>query len=185
MQARLLVRNVAAPLLVLLPLLASAGCHAEASIKASTDDSPRDRSEPVTSPSPAPVTAPPPAPATPPVDACPLLCYEPRGSQRVEITADEAAQLRSSLEPVLGRMRQCTTADDWHRHGSPTINLRIAPDGTLAELGVDPHHGGQTSCFDDVGRGSGASLSLPGRKVVRCAERCVREGRGRRNARQQ
>jgi len=149
------------------------GCHAEVKVNASTDDT--DHSDPPAAPAstPAPVTAAAPvAPSTPPADACPLLCYEARGSVRGEVTAEEATQLRSSLEPVLGRMRQCTSADDWRRHGSPTINLRIAPDGTLAEMGVDPSHGSSSSCFDDIGRNGNATLSLPGRKVVRCAERC-------------
>ena len=163
-------------------LAALPACHAEANVKASTDDRDDDRSPPPAA-APAPVAAPPPAPTAPPTDACPLFCYVARGSVRAEVSAEESAQLRSSLEPVLGRMRSCTTADDWRRHGSPTLNLRIAPDGSLAELGVDPHHGSSTSCFDDVGRGSGAALSLPGRKVVRCAERCVREAPVRGNRR--
>ena len=172
---------------MLVSLLWCAACHAEANVKASTDDDRpvRDDPQPTAAPAtPAPVTAPAP-PATPPTDACPLLCYEARGSVRGEMTAEETTQLRSALEPVLGRMRQCTTAEDWRRYGSATINLRIAPDGTLNELGVDPHHGQSSSCFDDVGRGfgSGATLSLPGRKVVRCAERCVRENPRRRNNR--
>jgi hypothetical protein len=91
------------------------------------------------------------------------------------MTAEELTQLLTALEPTIGRMRACAGADEWRRHGSATVNLRIAPDGTLAELGVDPHHGGQSSCFDDAGRGASTSVSLPGRHVVRCAERCVRE----------
>ena len=154
-------------------VLGALACHVEGEIKASTDESraaaPSDP-EPVTAPAPAPA-----APAAVPTDACPLFCYEARGSVRGEVTNEEATQLRSSLEPVLGRMRSCTTADDWRRYGSPTINLRIAPDGTLAEMGVDPHHGHSSSCFDDVGRSGNATLALPGRKVVRCAERCVRD----------
>jgi hypothetical protein len=99
------------------------------------------------------------------------------------MTAEETTQLRSSLEPILGRMRQCTTAEEWRRYGSAVINLRIAPDGTLNELGVDPHHGHSNSCMDDVGRGGAASVNLPGHKVVRCHERCVRDNSRRRNAR--
>jgi hypothetical protein len=93
------------------------------------------------------------------------------------MTGEEHTQLRAALEPVLGRMRACTSDEEWRRYGSPTINLRLAPDGTLAELGVDPHHGHDSDCFDQVGRGSNASLTLPGRKVVRCAERCGRDTR--------
>lgn len=151
-------------------------CHVEAKVNASTDDG---RAEPQeSSPTPvsaAPVTAAPATPSTPPADACPLSCYEARGSERAELTAEEVTQLRSALEPTIGRMRSCASADEWRRHGSATVNLRIAPDGSLAELGVDPHHGSSSSCFDDAGRGASATVSLPGRKVVRCAERCVRE----------
>jgi hypothetical protein len=160
-------------------------CHVDAKVNASTDEG---RSEPKEAdPPPAaakPVTAAAPAPSTPPAEACPLSCYEARGSERVEMTAEEMTQLRSALEPTIGRMRACASPDEWRRHGSATVNLRIAPDGTLSELGVDPHHGQQSSCFDDAGRGASASVTLPGRKVVRCSERCVREaprrGGGRR-----
>lgn len=155
--------------------LCALACHVEGNVRASTDDehpATRDQPEPTTAPAPA---SSPPAPTTPPTDACPLFCYEARGSVRSEMTAEEATQLRSSLEPVLGRMRTCTSADEWRRYGSPTINLRIAPDGTLAEMGVDPHHGGSSSCFENAGNNGGATLALPGRKVVRCSERCVRE----------
>ncbi len=167
-----------------------AGCHAEAHVKASTSDEPKsDFSEPATTAPAQPQTtaaaAPPPpsAPSTPPADACPLTCYEARGSEAVDLRSEEVTQLRSALEPVIGRMRQCVAPEEWRRHGSATVNLRIAPDGTLSELGVDPGHGSQSSCFDDVGRGASASVSLPGHKVVRCAERCVHESakaRGRR-----
>ncbi|MEA2747937.1 MAG: hypothetical protein QOI41_2080 [Myxococcales bacterium] len=165
------------------------GCHVEANVKASTSDDARsDFSEPATvTPAAAQTTTAAAAPAVstpsaPPTDACPLHCYEARGSEAVPLTNEEVAQLRSALEPVIGRMRQCVAPEEWRRHGSATVNLRIAPDGTLAELGVDPGHGGSNSCFDDVGRGASASVTLPGHKVVRCAERCVSETprRGRR-----
>jgi hypothetical protein len=159
-------------------------CHAEAKINASTDEG-RSEAQPEPAPPPSqPVTSAPVAPSAPPADACPLYCYEARGSVRAEMTAEETAQLRTALEPTIGRMRACAGAEDWRRHGSATVNLRIAPDGSLAELGVDPHHGSHSTCFDDAGRGATASLSLPGRRVVRCAERCVHEsprrGGGRR-----
>jgi hypothetical protein len=161
------------------------GCHAEARIKVSTSDEPRAEASETTTPAqttaaPAPVA--PAAPSTPPADACPLHCYEARGSEAVDLRADEVTQLRSALEPVIGRMRQCVPPEEWRRSGSAIVNLRIAPDGTLSELGVDPGHGSQSSCFDDSGRGASASVSLPGRKVVRCSERCVSETarRGRR-----
>ena len=167
------------------------GCHVEGNIKASTSEEPHaDFSESATTTPTAPATAQTTAasapaitaPSAPPADACPLHCYEARGSEAVDLTNEEVNQLRSALEPVVGRMRQCVPPEEWRRHGSATVNLRIAPDGTLAELGVDPGHGGQTQCFDDAGRGASASVTLPGHKVVRCAERCVRETprRGRR-----
>ena len=165
------------------------GCHVEGSVKASTSEEGRaDLSEPATAAAATTQTttaaAPPPvsAPSAPPADACPLQCYEARGSEAVPLRSEEVTQLRSALEPVVGRMRQCVSPEEWRRRGSATVNLRIAPDGTLAELGVDPGHGGQTQCFDDAGRGASASVTLPGHKVVRCAERCVRDNprRGRR-----
>jgi hypothetical protein len=177
-------------LLAILPIVALvAGCHAEAHVKASTSDESKSAfSEPATTAPAQPQTtaaaAPPPSePSTPPADACPLTCYEARGSEAIDLRSDEVTQLRSALEPVIGRMRQCVAPEEWRRHGSATVNLRIAPDGTLAELGVDPGHGSESSCFDDVGRGASASVSLPGHKVVRCAERCVHQtgkARGRR-----
>lgn len=152
------------------------GCHVEAHVKASTSDESRAEASETTAPAQpqttAAVSAPAPA-APPPTDACPLRCYEARGSEAIDLRAEEVTQLRSSLEPVIGRMRQCVAPEEWRRHGSAIVNLRIAPDGSLAELGVDPGHGSQSSCFDDVGRGATASVSLPGHKVVRCSERCV------------
>jgi hypothetical protein len=171
MHARLLVRLAAPTLLFAL----CAACKVEGSVKTSGDEPRSDRSEPTTAPAPAP--AGPVAPVAPPADACPLTCFEARGSERASVTNEEQAQLRTALEPVLGRMRGCTSAGDWRRHGSPVINLRLAPDGTLADLGVDPHHGHDSACFDESGRGANVSVTLPGRKVVRCAERCGRETR--------
>jgi hypothetical protein len=121
----------------------------------------------------APVTS-----STPPADACPLSCYEARGAEKAPLTEDEIAQLRAALEPVVSRMRQCVTADEWRSHGSPMMNLRLAPDGTLADFGLDPDEARQSPCIEDAGRGASASVSLPNRKVVRCRERCVREAAG-------
>ncbi len=174
-------------------LVLGTACHVEGKVKAGGGESPSE-SEPMTvsappSAAPAPVAAPAPAPSAPPADACPVACFEANGAQRVDVTAEEATQLRTALEPVLSRMRGCTSASDWRRHGSPFINLRIAPDGTLSDLGVDPSRGNESACFDQAGRGANVSLALPGRKVVRCAERCVRDttqvARGRRGRRQQ
>ncbi len=172
MNALLLVRASAVASLV----LCAAGCQAEVNVKASTSDS--NESPPPAAPA-APAASPPPAPvaSAPPADACPLFCYEARGSVRAELTAEEMTQLRAGLEPVLGRMRACTSSGDFRKHGSPMLNLRIAPDGTLADLGVDPEHGLESTCFESASREGSASIALPGRKVVRCAERCVRENR--------
>lgn len=169
-------------------LVLGTACHVEGKVKAGSDESRSDSNDaPMTvsappSAAPAPVAAA--APAAPPADACPVTCFEARGAQRADITAEEQTQLRSALEPVFSQMRSCTSADDWRRHGSPVINLRIAPDGTLSDLGVDPHHGQDGGCFDHAGQSANVSVALPGRKVVRCAERCIREraapSRGRR-----
>lgn len=173
-------------------ILLCGACRVDAKVKASSDTnetSPeRSDGEPSFAAEPAAVEAGAPVATASPADACPLSCYAARGGEKANLTTEEVAQLRTSLEPVLGRMRTCTTPEDWRRHGSPFINLRIAPDGTLSELGVDPHHGSESACFDDAGRNAASvSVTLPGRKVVRCAERCEHErlsrgrrGRGRR-----
>jgi hypothetical protein len=174
---------------VLLCGVVCGACHVDAKVNASTGENEAltDRSdEPMTAAAtPTPVAAPVAVPTTPPSDACPLTCFEARGSERGELTTEENAQLRTALEPVIGRMRTCTSPEDWRRHGSPVVNLRIGADGTLSELGVDPHHGRDTGCFDDAARSTSVSVALPGRKVVRCVERCVRERRapGRRRSR--
>ncbi|MDB4945933.1 MAG: hypothetical protein JWP97_5467 [Labilithrix sp.] len=161
------------------------GCHAsaKASLKSSSDVSSDEPSTFSDAPAPtASAAAPPPAassaPVTasaPPADACPLACFEANGASRVDVSAEEQAQLRSALEPVLANMRACSSTGDSRRRGSAVINLRIGPDGTLADLGIDPHHGGENGCLDHAANGTSVSLSLPGRKVVRCAERCQAE----------
>ena len=130
-------------------------------------------------------SAAPPAPTAPPTDACPLVCYEARGPVSAPLTVEETAQLRTALEPLMSRLRTCAGSDGFRRHLTPFVQLRIAPDGTLAEHGVDPVHDFQTSCFQDASRSTSLSVSLPTPKAVRCAERCVvdnggRRGRGRR-----
>ena len=180
MHARLLIR-IASCASAFASLVLCAACQVEGSVKGSTtaNESRAEESEPTTA-APAVTAAPKPAPVVavaPPASACPLSCFEARGSERANVTAEEQAQLRTALEPVLGRMRGCTSPEAWRRHGSPVINLRIAPDGTLADLGVDPHHGRESACFDDSGNSASVSVSLPGRKVVRCSERCVRDVR--------
>jgi hypothetical protein len=183
MQASHIVRASLVASLAFALTAGAVGCHAEAKVKASTQE-PEERTENVTTaaPTPAPAPAAPTPPPAPRSDACPLTCFESRGPERAVMTNEEHTQLRSALEPVLGRMRACTSDEEWRRYGSPVINLRLAPDGTLAELGVDPHHGHDSDCFDQVGRGANASVTLPGRKVVRCSEHCARDtgDRGRR-----
>jgi len=178
--------RLAAGVFATIVLVLGTACHVEGNIKAGggesrteSSDAPMTVSAPPVA-SPAPVAAP--APMAASADRCPVTCFEARGSQRSEVTTEEQTQLRAALEPVLVQMRACTSADDWRRHGSAVINLRIASDGTLADLGVDPHHGHDGACFDQAGRAN-VSVVLPGRKVIRCAERCVRETpvtRGRR-----
>jgi hypothetical protein len=171
-------------------LAALTACHVEGSVKGSVDakdSTPETTTAPAAS---APAPAAPAAPSAPPpprADACPLTCFEPQGSLRVALSAEEQTQLQSALEPVLGRMRSCTSDGDWRHRGSPVIHLRIAPDGTLNELDVDPHHGLASSCFEESARDASPTVALPGRKVIRCVERCGHEparsgghrGRGR------
>ena len=163
-------------LLTVALLLGAVACQAsaKASIKTGKDDDPSTFTESQPAATAPPVSsAAPVANTPPPADACPLQCFEANGASRVDVTAEEQAQLRSALEPVLSNMRGCTSASDWRRHGSAVINLRIAPDGTLSDLGIDPHRANDNGCFDQAARGANVSLSLPGRKVVRCAERCI------------
>src|SRR4051794_13358504 len=109
MHARPLVRSAAALLCILSP-----ACKVEGSVKASSANEARaEPSETTTAPAPAPAPAPTPAaPVAPPADACPLTCFEARGSERASVTLEEQTQLRTSLEPVLGRMRGCTSPED-------------------------------------------------------------------------
>ncbi len=128
--------------------------------------------------------APAPASTVPPTDACPLTCNEAHGSLSLALTPEEHAQLRSSLEPMLSKMRQCVSAEEWRRRGSPVIQLRIGVDGTISEHGVDPDHDHSinSNCFEDASRSVTPSANLPGRKSVRCREHCAHTpiSRGRR-----
>jgi hypothetical protein len=171
-------------LAVLSPLVVA--CHVDAKVNASASagDS---RIEPSMTETTTATPPPPPAPtqtqaavtSAPPADACPLSCYEARGADKAPLTDEENAQLRSALEPIVSRMRQCVTPEEWRRHGSPMMNLRLAPDGTLADFGLDPDEARQSLCIENAGRGASASVTLPNRKVVRCRERCVREAAAR------
>lgn len=151
---------------------ASVNAKVNASADAKTDDTTTSSPPPQETSQPAP--APPPAPATAtPANVCPLQCYEARGADKASVTNEELGQIAPAIEPALAKMRACTPPDVWRRHGSPTIHLRIEPDGVVHEVDVDPHHHfGDYACIEDAGRSTSIALSLPGRKAVRCAERC-------------
>jgi hypothetical protein len=162
---------------VLAPL--ALACHVDAKVNASASEGDSRIESSMTETTTA---APPPPPlqmqtavppSAPPADACPLSCYEARGADKAPLTGEETTQLRSALEPIVSRMRQCVTPEEWRRRGSPMMNLRLAPDGTLADFGVDPDEVRDSLCLEDAGRGASASVTLPNRKVVRCRERCV------------
>jgi hypothetical protein len=128
-------------------------------------------------PPPAATAAPPPAataPATPPpANVCPVSCYVAAGASRIDVSEAELQQLRAGLAPVLGRMQQCVAPESWRRYGSPILNLRVAPDGTVGEIGVDPHHNhDEMRCFESAAAQGVPSVALPGRTTVRCVERC-------------
>jgi hypothetical protein len=138
--------------------------------------------ESATSPEPPPAAnaapAAPPASAEqpPPAPVCPLACHVAAGAARIDVSEAELQQLRAGLAPVLGRMQGCVAAESWRRHGSPVLNLRVAPDGKIAEIGVDPHHLHDTNhCFEGAAAAGAPNVSLPGRTTVRCAERCEPE----------
>lgn len=163
----------------------AAACHVDSKVNASTSarEPPGEPSitettsvaQPARTETLAPVSS-----STPPADACPLSCYEARGAEKASLTEEEIAQLRAALEPVISRMRQCVAPDEWRRQGSPTMTLRLGPDGSLADFGLDPDEARQSPCIEAAGNGASASVSLPNRKVVRCRERCVREAAGAR-----
>jgi hypothetical protein len=163
--------------LVLFGSLSLLACQASAKVNTSASASMSDEAAPTaeneaTEAKPAPAS--PPAAAQPaPAAACPLTCYEARGPTRSTLSPEEDKQLRDALEPILGRMRSCTGPDEWRRYGSPTLNLRIAPDGTLTDIGFDSSTSGTSMCISEAEHGATATLSLPGRKVVRCTERCA------------
>jgi hypothetical protein len=195
MQASPLVRAPRLALVALFPLVPlvalPAACHVDAHVKAQASVETRNEPSTTTEATTEATTAPPPEPArttsaqasTPPADACPLLCHEARGAEQANLTDGELAQLRTALEPLLGRLRQCVSPEEWRRHGSPTMTLRLAPDGTLAELGLDPDQASQSLCFEQTGQGASASVTLPRRKVVRCHERCGPEAKPQRGRR--
>lgn len=129
---------------------------------------------PAVPPEPAPAaSSAAPAPTAPPADACPLQCHEARGPVSAPLTVEETAQLRTALEPLFSRLRACAGSDGLHRRNTPVVHLRIGVDGSLTEHGVDPEHDLSSGCFEDASRSTALSVSLPGRKAVRCAERCV------------
>jgi hypothetical protein len=168
----------------LLPLALATACHASVEAKASTSGGAEvkadEGSNQTTSSEPASTPAPPPPQpaAPPPADKCPLGCFAASGADRLAVTKEEHDQLESALEPVLAKMRSCTAGvgdgNSWRRHGSPTIHLRVEPDGAVHEVDVDPGHpyDYERQCIDDAARGSSVSIALPGRTAVRCVERC-------------
>jgi len=166
-------------------LLLLAACHAE--VKASTagdmnasaksdETASSEPAAPASTPAPT-ASTPPPAPTAPPASACPLHCYAAWGADKTEVSAEELTSIQGALEPALSRMRSCAEAQSWHRHGSPVLHLRVEPDGVVHEIDVDPHHGYDNGrqCMDDAARETSISLPLPGRKTVRCNERCESE----------
>jgi len=184
--------------------LGCAACHAGAEVHASTNEGVNAKGEakddsftvtegntppPASSGAPAappPSAAPAPAaPTAPPAGTCPLHCYAASGADRILIGANETAQIGAAIEPALSKMRACVPAETWRRHGSPVIHLRVEPDGVVHEVDVDPHHvyEGEAECIDDSARTTAIALSLPGRKTVRCDERCVPEAKSVRRRR--
>jgi hypothetical protein len=160
------------------------GCRVNAEAKASTSGEARadvraEGNETTSAPEPAPQPppaqpAPEPAPAPVAASSCPVACYVASGAARLPVTAEEQAQLTSALAPVFGRMHVCTEGGHRSlRHRSPVLNLRIAPDGRLEDLGVDPGHGWSEACMDSAARDGNVQLSLPGRTTVRCHEQCA------------
>ena len=114
----------------------------------------------------------------PPSDACPLVCNEARGPVSAPLTAEEIAQLRTALEPLMSRLRTCAGSEGYRRRYTPVVHLRIGVDGSVTEHGIDPHHDLSSGCFEDASKSTAVTVSLPGRKAVRCAERCVTETSG-------
>lgn len=173
------------------------GCQYNADVKASTSTGvlqanadgdvntspPPQQAEPAPPPQPVASEAPP-----PPSQTCPIACYAPSGANHNLVTSEEHAQIKAALEPAFARMHACMDGSRaeapqydgqgyrvrrgrWHR--SPVLNLRIAPDGKLEDLGVDPHHGYDERCMDSAAREASTNLALPGRHTIRCHEQCV------------
>ena len=161
-------------------VVATSGCRVSAEAKASTSgeaNASANAETTETTPAPASTTEtapePAPAPAETTAGACPITCYAAQGARAVSVSPEEETQLRAALGPVFGRMRGCTEGRGFTgRLGSPTVNLRIAPDGSLSEIGVDPHHGWAQQCMADTAHGSSPQISLPGRHDIRCREQC-------------
>ena len=151
----------------------SSGTSASANVEGNESFS---ASEPTPARTPAPAqTEAPATPSAPPADACPLTCYVASGADHFAVSDQEASSIRSALEPTLAGMRACTAPDSWRRHGSPVLHLRVAADGVVNEVDVDPHHryDNERACMDNAAR-TGVALSLPGRFAVRCSEHCAR-----------
>jgi hypothetical protein len=171
-------------LLVCFVLLAATSCSVNAKVRGdvntgagadvSTKENPPEppAEPPPASPQPAQTAAPAPTQAAPVASACPLTCYVAAGASRLAVTDQELEGLKGALGPMLGTMRGCVSPEAWRRRGSPVLNIRVAPDGKIAEVGVDPHHDHDgDGCFANAAQ-STPNASFPGRTTIRCAERC-------------
>jgi hypothetical protein len=125
----------------------------------------------------SPVAAPAPAAMAPPPSACPLTCYVASGGDKIDVSEQELTSIRGGLEPVLGKMRSCTSPEAWRDRGSPTLHLRVSHDGTVGQVDVDPHHAydHEGGCIEQAAKLGASGISLPGRSTVRCIERCQRD----------
>ncbi len=167
---------------ILLLGLVALGCQASANASVNTSgeakgDMSVNGTGDESSPAPAESAAPTPDPA--PATACPISCWEAMGPVINHLTEAEAQAASAAVSPVVAKMRGCGSTDDFRRFGSPIVHLRIAPDGQIAEVDVDPHHGhytaGSTGCYTNAARDGQVTGSFPGRKVIRCREQCPHE----------
>jgi hypothetical protein len=163
---------------ILVVLVVACQASASASAKVNTGDKEKTNEpepEPATSAAPAATPAAPDAP--PPATECPITCVEAAGPVTLALTQAEATAANATVAPILGKMRTCSSPEEWRRFGSPIVHLRIAADGAIAEVDVDPHHGhrGSSGCYSDAAHDAKLSGSFPGRKTLRCRERCAPE----------
>lgn len=166
-------------LLVTFVLLAATSCSVNAKVRGDVNTGAgaevSTKENPPEAPAEPPPASPAPAQTAAPVavaSACPLTCYVAAGATHLAVTDQELEGLKGALGPMLGTMRGCVSPEAWRRRGSPVLNIRIAPDGKIAEVGVDPHHGHDADgCLANAAL-STPNASFPGRTTIRCAERC-------------